>query len=88
MLKTWFATGQIADVILLLMALEGAILAGLKLTAGRGIPLSILATNLAAGACLIMALKSVLTGASYEYAALWLAGSLVAHVADLSARWQ
>lgn len=88
MLKTWFVSGQIADVVLLLMALEGAALASFRLATGRGISLPSLATNLAAGACLIMALKSVLTGAGYETAALWLAGSLVAHIADLSARWQ
>ncbi len=88
MLKTWFASGQIADVLLLLMAFEGAALAGVKLATGRGIPLPSLASNLAAGACLIMALKSVLTGGGFETASLWLAGSLVAHVADLSSRWQ
>ncbi len=88
MLKTWFASGQIADVILLLMALEGAALAGFKLATGRGIALPSLAANLAAGACLILALKSVLTAAGYETAALWLAGSLAAHIFDLSTRWQ
>lgn len=88
MLKTWFVSGQIADVILLLMALEGAVIAGFKLATGRGIALPSLASNLAAGACLILALKSVLTGADYETTALWLAASLAAHIADLSMRWQ
>ena len=88
MLKDWFASGQIADLVLLLMAFEGVILAGLKITTGRGIALPGLAANLLAGACLILALRTVLTGGSTETAAMWLAASLAGHVADLVSRWQ
>ncbi len=88
MIANWFASGDIANVILMLMGLEAVALAGVRITTGRGIAISGLVANLLAGGCLILALKTALIGGSPETTALWLAGALVAHVADLVARWR
>jgi hypothetical protein len=82
-----FSTGRIVDLILGLMAIEGLIfLAWWRLT-GRGLAPGALTTNLASGACLLMALRGALTGAGWGWIALCLTAALLAHFADLRRRW-
>jgi hypothetical protein len=83
-MSEWLASGRLVDVILLIMLLECAAIA----VAGRRLGLSLrdLAANLAAGALLLLALRTVLTGAGAHWTLACLAGALVAHLADLASR--
>jgi hypothetical protein len=76
------------DLILAAVLLEAAALLVWRRSTGRGLPAASLIANLAAGACLLLALRLALTGGA---AAAWipacLAVALLAHVADLALRW-
>ena len=82
-----FASGHVVDLILLLVLAEAAALLALHRATGRGPPLAALLPNLAAGACLLLALRAGLRGAAWPVVALCLLGSLLAHLTDLRARW-
>jgi len=83
----WFASGRIVDLILIGLALELIALAAYRRYRGRGIRISELAATAGAGACLLLALRSALTGAAWPWVAGWLLLGLATHVADLSLRW-
>lgn len=76
------------DAILGLVALEAVGLAALHRLTGRGPALSGMAGNLAAGACLLLALRAVLLSQPTSAVGAWLALSLMAHLVDLAQRWQ
>lgn len=82
------ASGRIADVILILMIVEGAALMALWRLRRIGVRPAELATNLLAGAMLVFALRSALTGGDASLTAAFLAGALLAHGLDLWARWR
>lgn len=84
----FIASGRVVDLILALMAVEGTVLAVHHRRTGRGIPLPDLAVNLAAGACLLLALRAALTDAGWTGTAAWLGLALAAHLADLGRRWR
>lgn len=83
-----FASGHIVDLILVLVAVEVAALALWRRWSGTGPRLGGLAANLASGACLLLAVRSALVDAGWEWVAMALLGSLLAHVADLYGRWR
>ena len=83
-----FASGLIADLILGLVALEAVGLSVYWWRSGRGVPPVDLVINLASGACLLLALRSVLMHQSWQATAAWLAAALAAHIADLARRWR
>lgn len=82
-----FESGRIVDLLVVLMALEAALLWFYRRITGHGVPLFGLLANLAAGACLLMALRVALTHAGWEMTILWLLVALVAHATDLASRW-
>lgn len=82
-----FTSPHIADAILAVLALEAIGLALHRRRTGRGPTLRAVLPFLAAGACLVLALRGALSGARWEWIAVALTGALVAHVADLSRRW-
>jgi hypothetical protein len=82
-----FASGRMVELIIGLAVLEGLLLAAYRVKTGRGIAPRALLTNLAAGICLLFALRGALTGAGWPILALWLSAALVAHLADLALRW-
>lgn len=82
----WFESGRIVEWIVAGMVLEALVFAVLA-TRRRGVPLAGLVLNLAAGACLLLALRAVLAGAAWTSAATWLSLALVAHVGDLIVRF-
>lgn len=84
----WFASGAVVDAILLLMVLEGALIAILRRRTGTGVPARDLLAMLAAGGCLMLALRAALVGAAWPWIALALSAALVAHLADLVRRWR
>jgi len=77
--ESWFASGRIVDALLLLILLEAVLF--LCLRGGRP-----LLPNLAAGACLLLALRAALTGAPVAMLGLWLALAGVAHGLDVAGR--
>lgn len=83
-----FATGQIADVVLVLMAVEGIALTLLYRAKGIGMEPRAVWTNLAAGAALFLALRSALANDHWHVTAAFLIVGLLAHAADLAIRWQ
>jgi hypothetical protein len=83
-----FRSGRIVDLILLLMALEGAGLLLLRRRLGRGMPPAEILAFLAAGAALMLALRAALVGAGWGWVALALAAGGAAHLAYLFLRWR
>jgi lipopolysaccharide export LptBFGC system permease protein LptF len=82
-----FASGAVIDIILGLMALEAMALFALRRRLGRGPSRLEILVSLAAGFFLMIALRTALTDGPWPIIAAALAGSLVAHVADLWLRW-
>lgn len=83
-----FGSGRVVDLILGMMALEGALVLAYRARTGRGLPATDLALNLMAGACLLLALRGALVGAGWGWIALCLAAALPVHLADLVRRVQ
>jgi hypothetical protein len=82
------APARIVDLTLVLMAAEGVALALLWRRTGRGLRPGQLIPMLAAGAALLLALRVVLSGGGLILLLACLAAALVAHLADLRARWR
>ena len=83
-----FASGRIVDLVLGLTVLEGLALMAYRRRTGRGPAPAPLLANLLAGICLLLAVRAALVDAWWGWLALCLAGSLVAHLADLGLRWR
>jgi hypothetical protein len=83
-----FSSGRIVDLVLGFMAIEALILANYRRRTGRGIRTIDLLASLAAGACMLLALRAALTGQSWIWVAAALSASLIAHLFDLSRRWK
>ncbi|MET7247891.1 hypothetical protein ABZT49_31520 [Methylobacterium sp. EM32] len=75
------ASGHIVDAALLIVAAEAVLIVLWRRRGGPG--RGALLINLASGACLMVALRAVLAGASGYWLAAALAGAGAAHVADL-----
>ncbi len=75
-------SGLVADIILVVLAVEFIVLIVLR---GRAHALRIpdIAAMLAPGLFLVLALRGALTGASWQTVAAWLAGALLAHLTDV-----
>lgn len=65
-----------------------ALLGYRRLSRGRGVAPKSLLANMAAGSCLLLALRAALTGAEWGLVAGCLLAGLIAHLVDLSIRWQ
>jgi len=87
-LSDLFSTGHIVDAILGLVLLEALVLLIYARRTGRGIAPRALLPNLAAGGCLLLALRSALVDAPLLLTAAWLMVALLAHLADLGQRWR
>lgn len=82
-----FESGRIVDLLLVFMSVEGGVLWLYRRRTGRGVPTPTLFAGLAAGACLLLALRAALAESGWGPIGLWLALALVAHLADLRGRW-
>ncbi len=83
-----FASGRVVDLVLALIALEAVLLTWHRRRSGRGLPAAELLAFLLAGACLLLALRAALVGASWVWIAAPLAGAGAAHLVDLRLRWR
>jgi F0F1-type ATP synthase assembly protein I len=81
-----FASGHIIDLILGLVVVEVVALTLWRRRFGAGPDMGGLAVNLASGGFLLLAVRAALVDAAWEWVALALLGSLVAHLADLYGR--
>ncbi len=70
------------------MLIEGIALAAYHRRTGRGVAAGDMVGVLLAGAFLLLALRSAMTGASWVWTAVWLAAGFVAHLVDLGRRWR
>lgn len=80
-----FSTGLVADLVLVVMALEAAVLLYVMRHEAKSQLVGLLG-NLAAGAFLVGALRIALTGGDWKFIALALIGSLIGHGIDVSQR--
>jgi hypothetical protein len=87
-LNELFASGRIIDLILVMILVEGLVLALIHYRTGRGLAPQELIGFLLSGALLLLALRAALVGAWWGWMGLALAGSLVTHLADLAWRWR
>lgn len=78
---------MIVDLILAFVVMEAVLLVAWHRRTGGGVAAADLLPNLAAGFCLLAALRAALGGAAWPWIALALLGSLVAHLLDLRRRW-
>lgn len=84
----FFASGHVADLILVVLAVEAALLLALRRRTGQGpSPRAVLALVLP-GVALVLALRFALTGASWGWIALALLAAFAAHLFDLATRWR
>jgi hypothetical protein len=81
-------SGQLVELVLMLVALEAAALLFYRLRTGNGPEPLGLVFNLAAGSALMLALRAALQQADWTQVAAFLVLALAAHLADLARRWK
>jgi hypothetical protein len=82
-----YANGRLVDFILVVVALEAAVLLLYWARTRRGIaPLDLL-PNLGAGVFLLLALRATLAGGGWMMASLCLSAAGLAHLTDVYRRW-
>lgn len=79
-MKALFESGHAVDIVLVFMALEAVLLIA------RGKPPRTAILTILPGAAMMLALRSAMTGASWQWIAFWLTVSLPLHLADLRHR--
>ena len=88
MMADFFSGGHVADLVLLVLALETALLLAWHRRTGRGLrPRAVLGLALP-GVALVLALRFALTGMGWEWVAMALVGAFAAHLFDLAVRLQ
>lgn len=87
-MRELFVSGRLADLVLILVIVEAALIAGYWRLTGKGIRALDLLPNLFAGFFLVLALRAVLTGQDWTWSCACLALAGLAHVADMARRWR
>jgi hypothetical protein len=82
------SNGQIIDIVIAVTLLECAALIFYHRLTRRGLAPKDYLLNLAAGFCLMLALRSALTDAGWVWMALCLMAAGLAHGTDLWTRWK
>ncbi|MGD2007378.1 MAG: hypothetical protein PVJ95_03820 [Cellvibrionales bacterium] len=85
-METWLLSGQLLDLIILLIALEAGALMMLRRRFDNIPPIKDLLPNLLSGAALMLALRFALTDAGWLPVSACLGCALLAHIADLQRR--
>ena len=88
LLRELILSGRIIDIVVAVLLLELIAISVLHRTRGTGIAPYPLLVNIGAGGSLALAVKASVTGAGWQWIAIWLVASLVFHVLDLGARWR
>ena len=79
---------MIVNLVMGFVVLEAVLLIAWHRRTGGGVAAGDLLPNLAAGFCLLLALRAALGGAAWRWIGLALFGSLLAHLLDLRRRWR
>lgn len=79
-------SGRIADVILVVLAAEVAIVGFYLWRRGQGLALLSFAASSLAGGALVLALRAVLRESGWLFVAIYLGAALLAHLADIALR--
>ena len=87
-LAQFFLSGRVVDVAIAITLLEGLALAAYHRATGRGVAPRNFAINMVSGLCLMLALRTALTGSSWMVVALFLSASGAVHAVDIWRRWQ
>jgi len=82
-----YRSGRVIDLVLVVLATEGAVLVGLHRWRGGLSPLDVFG-HLSAGLFLLLALRTALTDLHWGWTGLFLTLSLPAHLFDLFRRWR
>ncbi len=88
MLATWFDGTRLVDLVIAVSLVEWLLLAQWHRRSGQGIAPGALKWMLLPGLCLMLAVRSALTGAPWYLMALLLSAAGLAHIADLRRRWK
>ena len=86
-MEAFYTSGTIIDLVLFVVAIEFLVLTLVHHRTGSGIAPQDAAINLLSAIFLLLALRSVLMGASWWWMAAFLAASFPAHLLDLRRRW-
>jgi len=82
-----FASGRIVDGIIGLMLVETVVLLALQRFMGTGVRARALLPFMAAGVCLMLALRAALVDGSWTVIAGFLMLAFVFHILDIALRW-
>ncbi|MDX1717835.1 MAG: hypothetical protein R3287_13070 [Anderseniella sp.] len=82
-----FASGRIIDGIIVLMVLETVALLALRTITNNGVSPRALLPFMAAGICLMLALRTALVDGSWMVIAGMLMLAFVFHILDIALRW-
>ncbi len=82
----FIASGRVVDLALLLLAVEAGVLIVYRHRTGRGVAALDLIPGVAAGACLLLALRAALSDVSAVWIAVAMSAALPAHLYDLYRR--
>jgi hypothetical protein len=86
-MEAFFQSGRLIDLVLTLTLVEAAVILIWHRRTGRGLPPSEYALNLLSGLCLMLGIRTALTGADWPWTALCLMAAGIAHASDLYSRW-
>ncbi len=87
-MQALFGSGHAADLVLLALLVEAALLWALRRHRGWGPGLRPLLPFLLAGAAFALALRAALTGAGWQWVAAPLIAAFLAHIWDVKERWR
>ena len=87
-MAAYLDSGRLIDAIIALLVIETLFLVALRLFYRRGPDCVSSIANGMAGAGLLLALRAVLTHASFAVVGACLLAALIAHLADLANRWR
>ena len=79
---------RLIEIVIAFTLLEGGALLAYHRATGKGVAPREFAANLAAGLCLMLALRSALGGSGWGWTALLLLASGLAHGSDVWRRWE
>ena len=87
-MQAFFDSGNVFSMIIAMTILEAVLLLALYGSSRQGIRPLYLIPNLAAGICLMMALRAAVLDQPWTGIAIWLVSALIAHVIEVAARWE
>jgi hypothetical protein len=84
----FFASGQVADLMVVVLLVEALALLGFWWLTGRGLPPRSVAALVLPGVFFALALRAALTGAWWGFVSLAMTAAFFAHAWDLWRRWR